>query len=161
VFQPRPDHLRDRRRSRPYAKHGLTALQRAVERLGAGVVDTRTPVGQALAAWRTDLIADLGGPDVVSTQQLAILDLAVRTKLLLDSIDAWLLRQPSLVNHRRRALLPVVLQRQSLANALANYMSLLGLARRPAKTVSLMEYLATGRDDAAPADKPVAPSDES
>ena len=42
-----------------------------------------------------------------STQQRQVIDLAVKTKLLLDSIDAWLVKQPSLVNHRKRALLPV------------------------------------------------------
>jgi len=45
---------------------------------------------------------DLGGG--VSTQQAAMIDLAVRTKLLLDSTDAALLVQPSPVNARKRAL---------------------------------------------------------
>jgi hypothetical protein len=111
------------------------------------VIDKRTAVGRALADWRQELVRDLGGPETVSTQQLAVIDLAVRTKLLLDSIDAWLLMQPTLVHHRRRALLPVVVQRQSLANALAHYLSLLGLERRPPKTVSLTDYLARRRDD--------------
>jgi len=44
-----------------------------------------------LAKWRADLIADLGGTDEISTQQSALVDLAVKSKLLLDSIDNWLL----------------------------------------------------------------------
>ena len=47
--------------------------------------------GKALAQWRQDLIRDLGGD--VSTQQDAIMSLAVKTKLILDSIDVWLLQQ--------------------------------------------------------------------
>jgi len=34
-------------------------------------------------------VSELGGKDAVSTQQSAVVELAVRTKLLLDSIDAW------------------------------------------------------------------------
>jgi hypothetical protein len=56
--------------------------------------------------------------------------------LYLDSVDAWLLEQRSLVNARRRAVLPVVLQRQQLADALARYLSQLGTVRRPATAVT-------------------------
>jgi hypothetical protein len=54
----------------------------------------------------------------------------VKTKSLLDSIDAWLLTRCGIINARRCALLPVVRERQALADALARYMSLLGLERR-------------------------------
>ena len=146
TFRSRAGHLRDRRRSRHYAEHGLTTLQKAVKTLGARAIDPESPVGQALTAWRSDLITDLGGAELVSTQQRAVIDVAVRTKLLLDSIDAWLLRQPALVNRRRKAVLPAVVQRQRLADSLAHYMNLLGLERRRPKPVSLNEYLQTPRE---------------
>jgi hypothetical protein len=63
-------------------RHGLT-----LRGLGSRVVDRRTTLGKALPEWRQELTQDLGGPDAVSTQQRAIVDLAVRTKFLLDSID--------------------------------------------------------------------------
>ncbi len=59
----------------------------------------RTTLGKALAQWRADLVADLGGRDAISTQRAAIIDLAVKTKLLLDSIDAWSLTQPVSLEH--------------------------------------------------------------
>lgn len=71
-----------------------------------------------------------------------LVDLSTKTKLLLDSIDSWLLRQPSLIDKRRRALLPVVRERQTLADALARYLTLLGLERKPKPTQALGEYLA-------------------
>jgi hypothetical protein len=123
-------------------KHGLTVLKKAVKGLGGRVIDQRTTLGKALAQWRTELVADLGGPEAVSTQQHALIELAVRTKLLLDSIDAWLLRQPSLVNAKRRTLLPVVLQRQQLADGLARYLGQLGLQRQVKKASDLKSYLA-------------------
>lgn len=82
-----------------------------------------------LIEWRHDLVADLGGEDRLSTQQLAIVDLAVRDKLLLDSLDAWLFAQPSIVNKRSRKLLPVVMERARLADGLQRRLELLGMAR--------------------------------
>jgi hypothetical protein len=100
-----------------------------VKRLGTDrALDKRTTTGKALARWRQDLIAYLGGD--VSTQQDSTISLAVKTKLLLDSIDIWLLQQPSLIDKRKRAVLPAVKERQALADALARYLSMLGLDRR-------------------------------
>ncbi len=152
MFRPREDHPRDRRRTRPYRKHGLDRLKTAVRLLGARTLDRRTAVGRALAEWRANLVADLGGPDTISTQQAAVIDLALKTKLLLDSIDGWLLRQPSLIDKRRRAVLPVVRERQQLADGLARYMAQLGLQRRARAVPSLGEYIAQkyAKDKAEP-----------
>src|SRR5439155_184116 len=75
-----------------------------------------TALGRALHEWRTSLIADLGGVDTISTQQLALVDLAVRTKLLVDSVDAYVLGMPSPVNRQRRCLHPGVRERAGNAS---------------------------------------------
>jgi hypothetical protein len=108
--------------------HGLISLKKAVNTLGNRALDQRTKTGKALAQWRADLIRDLGGD--VSTQQDAIISLAVKTKLLLDSIDVWLLEQPTLIIKRKKAIIPAVIQRQQLADALSRYMGQLGLERK-------------------------------
>ena len=123
-------------------KHGLHPLKRAVNTLGNRFLDKRTMASKALVQWREDLIRDLGGD--VSTQQDAIISLAIKTKLLLDSVDVWLLQQPTLILKRKRAIIPAVAQRQVLADALARYMGMLGLARK-SKLTSLSEILS--RDD--------------
>ena len=125
-----------------YSKHGLTVMKHALKQIGGRIIDRRTALGKALALWRSDLIEDLGGPDVVTTQQRAIVDLAVKTKLLLDSIDAWLFAQKSLVNATRRSVHPVVLQRQQMADSLARFMKDLGLDRRAKQAPDLTGYLA-------------------
>lgn len=130
-------------------KHGLTTLKKAVQVLGGRAIDRRTSLGRALEDWRQSLLSDLGGHEQTSAQQRQIVDLAVKTKLILDSIDTWLLRQPSLVNHRKRMLLPVVLQRQQLADALARYMTQLGLEKKATRVLSLTDYL-NGNSKAAP-----------
>jgi len=121
---------------REYHKHGLYTLKRTL----LEAIDGRSSIGRALTRWRESLIKDLGGKDAISTQQEALVDLAVKTKLLLDSIDRWLFSQRSLVNARKRALIPVVRERQILADGLARYLTLLGLQKRQ-KTVTLQEWL--------------------
>jgi hypothetical protein len=125
--------------------HGLNPLKRAVYTLGNRAIDKRTSAGRALIEWRENLIRDLGGN--VSTQQDAVISLAVKTKLLLDSVDVWLLEQPTLIIEKRKAIIPVVRERQVLADALARYLSMLGLERRQ-KVVSLEEILSKPDDTA-------------
>ena len=132
---------------RQYRRHGFYALKATLRTLGPRVLDRRTSLGKQLAAWRSELVRDLGGD--LSTQQLAIIDLAVRTRLLLESVDAWLLTQVTLVDVERKALIPVVKDRQQLSDALARYMTLLGLERR-AKPVDLAAQLAALHGDPAP-----------
>jgi hypothetical protein len=140
---------------RSYSRHGLTVLKQAVRGLGGRVIDRRTSLGKALAQWRADLVGDLGGKDCISTQQHAVIELAVRTKLLLDSIDSWLLTQPALIDKRKRALLPAVRERQALADALARYMTALGLERRAKPVLDLHAYLATKYADGQPEPDPL------
>ena len=124
-----------------HLKHGLYVARRVLMDYGKRVIDGRSSTGKALLKWRHELIQDLGGD--VSTQQAAIVDLAVKSKLLLDSIDVWLLTQPSLVLKRKRTLIPVVIQRQALADGLAKYLGMLGLERR-VKEKTLDEILSEG-----------------
>lgn len=123
-------------------KRGFWRLKTAVRELGARAIDRRTRIGKALAAWRRDLEEDLGGPEALTTQKRALVDLAVRTKLMLDSIDAWILEQRSLVDRKRRALLPVVRERQSLVATLRQILVDLGLERRLGEPLDLRTYLA-------------------
>jgi hypothetical protein len=125
--------------SRGYSRSGFYTLKTTLRTLGPRVIDRRTHLGKQLAAWKADLVRDLGGD--VSTQQAAVIDLAVRTKLLLDSVDAWLLVQPKLVNSRKKALFPAVRERQVLADALARYMGQLGLERKAKDVPDLQTYL--------------------
>jgi hypothetical protein len=123
-------------------KHRLSAMKRAVRELGTRAIDGRTSVAKALSQWRRELIDDLGGLETISTQQVAIVDVATKTKLILDSIDVWLFAQPSLIDKRRRAILPVVRERQQLADALARYLGQLGLERRQPAARSLADVVA-------------------
>src|SRR5262249_16417632 len=116
----------DRRQQR----HGLYALRRAFRAADEHWLDGPGDTSLGLKAWRDGMLAELGGADAVSAQERAIVELATKTYLMVESIDRFLLEQPSLVNKSRRQLFPVVLQRQQLADSLARYMTMLGLKRR-------------------------------
>jgi hypothetical protein len=159
-----PDPRREHRLA-PNQTHGTKALKRAIQTLGKRALDQRTTVAKALVAWRSDLIADLGGPEAVSTQELALIDEAVKTKLILDSIDAWLLSQETLINKRAKAVLPAVRDRNALVTTLRALLTDLGLRRRVREAQDLGAYLAdryakpaNGQSEAVRTEPPCAQS---
>ncbi len=126
----------------PRNRHGLTALKARIKVRGLHSIDVRTAAGQALVRWRRDMLADLGGEAATTAQERALVEQACRTRLMLEAIDAWLLEQPSLVVRRRRAVLPVMRDRQQLADNLLRTLQALGLERRVSEPPSLASHLA-------------------
>lgn len=117
----------------------LHALKGKIQLKGLHAVDGRTAAAKHLVAWRDELVAALGEP---SPQKLALVELAVRARALLDHVDAFLLEQPSLINRRAKKLVPLVTQRTQLAEHLAKLLAQVGLERVPKPLPSLQEYLA-------------------
>jgi len=128
---------------REYRKTGLFTLRHALMDLGSRAIDGRSSVGVALRRWKTDLIRDLGGEDSISTQQDTLIELAARSKIMLDSVDNWILSQPTLINARKKTIFAVVQQRQTIADGLTRTLKDLGLARR-VKQQTLDDLLTDG-----------------
>src|SRR5262249_33385246 len=151
---PPPTHRRRR-----YSRSGFYALKSTLRQLGPRTIDRRTSLGKHLAAWRAELVTDLGGEEALSTQQRALVDVLVRQELLLESVDSWLLAQRTLVNSGNRTLLPVVRERQALADSLARYLAQLGLERRAKPIPSLDDYLRqrSPRSEELPGPSPLEP----
>src|SRR6267154_3367857 len=123
------------------SRHGLTALKRVVSARGIDGLDARTTAVRAVNEWRAALVNDLGGEQAISTQKAALVDVAARTMLYLNHLDAFLMSQPSLVNKRKKAILPVLRERQILADSFSRLLSQLGLQRIPKAIPSLQDYL--------------------
>jgi hypothetical protein len=124
---------------------------------GLVAVDKRGASARLLVEWRRDLVADLGGEGAVTAQQRALVEVAARTKLYVDHLDAFLMQQRSLVNKTRKTALPVLLQRQALADSLVKHLNMLGLERRSKPVPSLDEYLASSYAPTAAGDASEAP----
>ncbi len=111
------------------SRHGLNALKVAVKCRGLAAIDGRTLAARSLIQWRCELLRDLGGQEKLSAQQMTLVDTAVRSKLFIDHVDAFLLGQKSLINRRSRAVLPVLHERQTLVDSLVRLLGQLGLKR--------------------------------
>jgi hypothetical protein len=131
---------------RSYSRHGLTSLKARVMVRGLASIDLRTSAAQALLTWKKQLLIDLGGEENLSAQRQALIDLAVRTRLFVDHLDSYLLAQESLVNKRKKALIPALRERQVLTDSLARILSLLGLDRVAKPMPSLQEYISATKE---------------
>jgi hypothetical protein len=126
---------------RSYSRHGLNVVKAKVKVRGLAVIDRRTAAAQALLAWRSELLTDLGGEETVSAQQRALVEMATRTRLYIEHLDFFLMEQESLVNRKRRTVLPVLTQRQALVDSFSRLLGQLGLRRVPKNVPSLPEYI--------------------
>lgn len=124
------------------ARSGVHALKTLVSMRGLTRIDQRTLAGRDLIAWRQELITALGGKEMVSPQRAALVDAIVRTKLYLDCLDSWLLQQRSIVNARKRAVLPALRERTQLVDSLARLLSQLGLERQVKPVPTLAAFIA-------------------
>jgi len=131
-------------------RNGLKALRSKIQLRGLTSIDRRTATAKHLLVWKEELTAALGDP---SPQQLALVELAVRAKAILDHVDAYILEQPTLINKRARRILPIVEQRTRIADHLAKLLAQLGLARVPKPVPTLQEYLAEKYPDGAEDEK--------
>lgn len=121
-------------------RHGLNAVMVRVKLRGMDAIDQRTVAARALLQWRKQVIADLGGLESLSATKLALIDAACRTRALLDHADSFIMAERSVINRKRKAFIPLVAQRQSLADSLCRTLVLLGL-ERIAPVKSLQDYI--------------------
>ncbi len=135
-----------------HAQAEVALLKRSLGVLGSRGIDGRSRVGKALAQWRGNLVADLGGEENLSTQEQVLVEQVTRLHLIIESIDGWLFqRKGGMANRRKHALLPVARERVALVTALRGLLVDLGLKRRAKTLPTLAEYLtAKGEKGHAP-----------
>ena len=120
---------------RSYTRHGLNAPMARIKLRGLSAIDRRTAAAREHLALRRELANAVGGEADLTPQQRKLIDLAARASLLLDHVDAWLFEQPRLVNARAKTVLPVLVQRQALADHLVRLLDKLPVMPEPAPSV--------------------------
>jgi hypothetical protein len=118
----------------------LKLLKGKVRELGARVIDGRSRLARTLLELREAIHADLGGKDQLTQAQLILVDDVARLTLWIDSVDAYLVGLESIVNKRKKSLVPVVRERTSLVETRARLLQALGLERK-VRELSLAEWL--------------------
>jgi hypothetical protein len=144
---PRPRRNTGRR---PYHRSGEHIVAKALPFLVERITDPTiaeaalTPLERAVRSWREEILADLGG-DVPAAKR-AVLDAAVGSKVILDSLDAFVFELAGsgrgLVNRRSRYAFRIVNDRMRVADSLVKQLATLGLDRQERPPVDLGTYLA-------------------
>jgi hypothetical protein len=119
---------------------GLRALKAKIQLRGLDTINKQTFAGRLLFEWRQELITALGGEEQVTPQIRALIDLACQSKAIVDHVTAFIMEQESLVIKRRKAVIPVVMQRAQLAAQLEKTLTTLGLQRIAKQSESLAQY---------------------
>jgi len=132
------------------AKHGLDLWKRAWKLHGKRALklyDPSTAVGKVLAQLENEVIGWLGGE--VSPMKLEMIRRNLVRKVLLDSIAAWMLGDPTRVlDAKQRTLRDVVLKWDQLARSEAETWERIGLDRPPLPALTLSDIIKESGGDA-------------
>jgi len=128
----------------PRQQHGLTPAKKVLRKYGTAALDQRTTEAKELARWKANLVSDLGGLEVISTAQETLIELAARQIVLLHLIDNWIFEKPEerVFRKRDKTVYALTKERQRIADALARYLTTLGLERVKPKGRDLAEWQA-------------------
>jgi hypothetical protein len=137
--------------AKPRRTHGLSRLIKSRSQAVISKLDGRSGAMIAMNAYKADLLASLGGADLLSQQELTIVDMVTRDAFILEQIDAFIL-QRGLINKRKRTLFPIAVQRQAITDGIIRKLLALGLTRlaRPIATLqSLLSASPEGKETPA------------
>lgn len=99
-------------------------------------------VVRAMADYKADLVASLGGLENLSSQELTLVEMCAKDWLLLQDIDAYLLQVGS-YNRKKRQAYPLLASRCQIADSLTRKLQALGLSRR-SKPINSLAALLSG-----------------
>jgi len=118
---------------------------------GWSSIDRRSAGYRAAMQWKRELLTSLGAESNLSCQELMLVEMCVRDRMLLDSFDIFIMQLASPINKKKRQAYAIVSQRMAIADALARRLASLGLKRRLPEPPSLAKYLqdtyGSGQDD--------------
>ena len=127
---------------------GLLALKTKVMLRGLAVVNRRTKAARDVVKWRAELVAELGGEPGMTAARLTRIETLVRTKLLLEHLDAQLLEYDTLFSRKRGTLRPqvksILTERNRMAEALERGLAALGASRSKGTVLPSLDDLVGG-----------------
>lgn len=121
--------------------HGVYQATRILNELGIGALDGRTRIAREVAEWRDALVADLGGEQAVSTQQLGVVEQACRIRVIIDVMDSWLFGGDGRILNEKGRPHDLLATRRRYASVLLDILRALGLERRRPLPEDLTAYV--------------------
>ncbi len=132
-------------------RHGGYSRKRRIKKRGIKAIDGRTREGSAVLRWRSDYIDELGGWDNLFTDDKTRINRATITLWELLHIDEYEVeyveKHGTLVNRRKKTLLPFLLQKGGLEKTLVGYLDRLGHERKAKEIPSLSKALELARGE--------------
>jgi hypothetical protein len=117
---------------------------------GLAVVNRRTKAARDVVKWRAELVAELGGEPGMTAARLTRIETLVRTKLLLEHLDAQLLEYATLFSRKRGTLRPqvkaILTERNRMAEALERGLAALAASRSKGTVLPSLDDLVGGGD---------------
>ena len=77
-------------------------------------ISRKTALGREIVEKADRIYVDRGGKENCSELHQDLVSRYTITELLIQSVDSWLLTQPSLINKSKRSLLPIIAERNKL-----------------------------------------------
>jgi hypothetical protein len=131
--------------SRSYIKHGLITLERQQKSRRSGPFDNRTKAAVNARKIQSELIADLGGEEHISTAARVLIEITTRDLAFLDETDRRIFkvvrRWPKAKNDPAQLSKLYSYRAPIISNITKNLMAL-GLERKPPQQKTLEEYIA-------------------
>jgi hypothetical protein len=133
------------------SRAGLRAVHSRVMLKGLSAVNRRTKAAREIVKWRAELLADLGGEARLTAAQRTRVETLVRTKLILEHVDAELLEHESLFARKRGRLRkdvrPLLDLRQRMADSLERGLAAVGqVAKHAGPLPSIADLVDQARD---------------
>lgn len=119
-------------------------LTRVLRTVRLDTIDRRSQVGVALRRMKADLVAQLGGEDVMTPALNLLVEEACKKAVIVEVVGNWLLTQDTLVREHPEhgpQLLRVVEQHDRLQATLANLLDRIGYERKAQPVEDLATYI--------------------
>jgi hypothetical protein len=107
----------------------MRAVSSRVWLRGLSAINKRTKAAREIVKWRAELMQDLGGEPTLTAAQRTRIETLVRTKLLLEHLDAQLLEHGTLFGkkgHLRATVKAILSERNRMADSVERGLAALG-----------------------------------
>jgi hypothetical protein len=125
--------------SRNHLTHGHTLRKLLLKDVNIVDISKKNGIGPEIVSQAEQICSDAGGKESLSELKRQLINRYVITELLIQSVDHWLLQQPSLIKSKR-AIFPIVNERNRLVQTSLQLAQAIGIERKPRPTQSLEEW---------------------
>jgi hypothetical protein len=104
-------------------------------------ISRQNKLGRVVIEQAEAIYQDGGGKEQFSELKQHLVSRYLITELMIQSVDRWLLEQPSLINRAKRCIFPIVSERNRLVSVSLQLAQAIGLERKQKPVHTLESYI--------------------